>query len=138
MHKNAQRRRAEITLTSQLVDSCTLKPQPFASKLHWSCNKYRVNEPTNCILDHDVTPLKGKYHGVFDHFAKDGKIRPSLGYKIILEQREERNQLSSWKEQLVICSSAIWKQKYENLKNVSLNFFKFLSIPSYSVSHKKH
>ena len=39
--------------------------------------------------------LKGKYHGVFDHFVKNGEIRPSLGYKIILEQREERNQLNS-------------------------------------------
>ena len=26
-------------------------------------------------------------------FAKNGKIRPSLSYKIILEQGEERNQL---------------------------------------------
>ena len=41
------------------------------------------------------THLKGKYHGDFDHFVKNGEIRPSLGYKIILQQREERNQLSS-------------------------------------------
>ena len=55
-------------------------------------------------------------------FVKNGETRPSLSYKIILEQQEERNQLNSWKEQLVICSSAFWKQKCENLENVSLSF----------------
>ena len=36
-------------------------------------------------------------------FLKNGEIRPSVtcSYKIILEQKEERNQLNSWKEQLV-------------------------------------
>ena len=28
----------------------------------------------------------------------------------------------------MICSSAFWKQKWENLKNISLTFFKFQSI----------
>ena len=65
-------------------------------------------------------------------------MRPSLSYKLILEQREERNQLNSWKEQLVICSSAFWKQKCENLKNVSLTFFKFQSILAHSVSGQRH
>ena len=41
-------------------------------------------------------PLKGKYHGVFfTSFVKNVELRPSLCYKIILEQREERNQLNS-------------------------------------------
>ena len=74
----------------------------------------------------------------FASYAKNGKIRPSLTYKIILEQRKERNQLNSWKEQLVICSSAFSKQKCENLKNVMLTFFKFQSIPTYSVSGQWH
>ena len=30
----------------------------------------------------------------------------------------------------MICSSAFWKQKCENLKNISLTFFKFQSIPA--------
>ena len=68
--------------------------------------------------------------GFFDIFVKNAEIRPSLSYKIILEQREERDQLNSRKEQLVICSSAFWKQKCKNLKNVSLTFFKFQSIPT--------
>ena len=34
----------------------------------------------------------------------------------------------------VICSSAFWRQKCENLRNISLTFFKFQSIPAYSVS----
>ena len=72
--------------------------------------------------------------GFLTSLFKNDEIRPSLSYKIILEQREERNRLNSWKEQLVICSSAFWKQNYENLKNVSLTFFKFQSIPTYSVS----
>ena len=38
----------------------------------------------------------------------------------------------------MICSSAFWKQKCENLKNVSLTFFKFKSIPTYSVSGQRH
>ena len=68
--------------------------------------------------------------GFLTSFVKNSGIRPLLSYKIILEQREERNQLNSSKEQLVICSSAFWKQKCENLKNISLTFFKFQSIPS--------
>ena len=42
-------------------------------------------------------PLKGKYHGVFffTSFVKNVELRPSLCYKMILEQREERNQLNS-------------------------------------------
>ena len=63
--------------------------------------------------------------GFLTSLVKNGEIRPSQGYKIILEQQEEKNQLNSLKEQLVICSSAFWKQKCENLKNVSLTFFKF-------------
>ena len=42
-----------------------------------------------------ITHLKGKYHGVLTSFVKNGEIRPLLCYKIILEQREERNQLNS-------------------------------------------
>ena len=33
--------------------------------------------------------------GFLTSFVKNGEIRPSLYYKIILEQREERNQLNS-------------------------------------------
>ena len=40
--------------------------------------------------------------GFLTSFVKNGEIRPSVSYKIILEQKEERNQLNSWKEQLVI------------------------------------
>ena len=76
--------------------------------------------------------------GFLTPFVKNGEIRPSLCGKIILEQREERNQLNSWLEQLVLCSSTRWKQKYENLKNISLTFFKFRSIPTYSVSGEEH
>ena len=71
-------------------------------------------------------------------FVKNGEIRHLNSYKIVLEQREKRNQLNSWKEQLVICSSAFWKQKWENLKNVSLTSFQFQSIPAYSVSSQRH
>ena len=46
--------------------------------------------------------LKGKYHGVYEKC----EIRPSLCNKIILEQREERNQLSSRQEQLLLSSTA--------------------------------
>ena len=63
--------------------------------------------------------------------VKKGEIRSSLSYKIILEQQQKRNQLNPWKEQLVICSSAFWKQKCKNLKNISLTFFKFKSIPTW-------
>ena len=39
----------------------------------------------------------------------------------------------------MICSSAFWKQKYKNnLKNVSLTFFKFKSIPIHTVSNERH
>ena len=38
----------------------------------------------------------------------------------------------------MICSSAFWKQKCENLKKVSPTFFKFQSIPTYSVSGQRH
>ena len=76
--------------------------------------------------------------GFLTSFVKNGEIRLSLSYKIILEQREESNRLNSWKEQLVICSRAFWKQKCENLKNVGLIFFKFQSILTYSVSGQRH
>ena len=33
--------------------------------------------------------------GFLTSFAKNGEIRPSHSYKIILEQREERNQVNS-------------------------------------------
>ena len=55
----------------------------------------------------------------FASFVKNSEKRPPLRYKIILEQREERNQLNSLKEQLVICSSAFWEQMRE-LENVYL------------------
>ena len=34
----------------------------------------------------------------------------------------------------MICSSAFWKQKCDNLKNISLPFFKFQSIPRPTLS----
>ena len=37
--------------------------------------------------------------GPLTSFLENGETRPSLSYKIILEQREERNQLNSRKEQ---------------------------------------
>ena len=63
--------------------------------------------------------------GFLVSFVKNDEIRRSISCQIILEWREERNQLNSWKEQLVICSSAFWKQKCENLKNISLTFLNF-------------
>ena len=51
--------------------------------------------------------------GFLISLAKNGVLRPSHSYKAILEEREER-------EQLVICCSAFWKQKRENLKNINL------------------
>ena len=33
--------------------------------------------------------------GFLISFVKNGEIRPSVSYKIILEQKEERNQLNS-------------------------------------------
>ena len=42
-----------------------------------------------------IGSLKGKYRRVLTSFVKNGEIRPSLSYKIILAQREERNQLNS-------------------------------------------
>ena len=33
--------------------------------------------------------------GFFTSFVKNGEIRPSVGYKIILEQKEELNQFNS-------------------------------------------
>ena len=53
--------------------------------------------------------------GFLTSFVKNGEIRPSHSYKIIPEQREERNEVNSGKKQLVLCSSAFWKRKYENL-----------------------
>ena len=66
-------------------------------------------------------------------FWPNGEIRPSLSYKLILE-REERNELNIWKEQLVICSSTFCKQKYAFLKNVEnvQKTFKFKSNPTSS------
>ena len=85
-----------------------------------------------------MTIFKGEVSwGFLTSFVENGEIRPSLSYKIILEQGEERNQLNSWQEQLILRSSAFWKQKYKNLKNISLTFFKFQSIPTYSVSGQR-
>ena len=54
-------------------------------------------------------PIKGDASwGFWPFFVKNGLIRTSLSYSIILEQREERNQLNSWKEQLTICSFEFW------------------------------
>ena len=39
--------------------------------------------------------ITGSVMGFFTRFVKNGEIRPSLSDKIILEQREERNQLNS-------------------------------------------
>ena len=38
---------------------------------------------------------RGSIMGFLTSFVKNGEIRSSLRYKIILEQREERNQLNS-------------------------------------------
>ena len=54
--------------------------------------------------------------GFLTSFVKNGEIRPSLCYKIILEQRKEINQLNSSQVQLVICFSAFRKQKCEKLE----------------------
>ena len=78
-----------------------LKPQKFGTKIR--------------------LPNKGKVSwGFLPSFVENGDTRPSLCHKVILEKREERNQLSPLKEQLVICSSAFLKEKCENLKNVGL------------------
>ena len=37
----------------------------------------------------------------------------------------------------MICSCAFWKQECENLKDISLTFFKFQSIPTYSVCDQR-
>ena len=68
--------------------------------------------------------------GFLTSFVKNGEIRPSISYKIILEQKEGRNQFNSCKEQLMNWSRTFWKQKCENLKNISLTFFKFQSFPT--------
>ena len=82
--------------------------------------------------------LKGKCH-VLTSFVKNGEIRPSLSYKIFLEQREERNQLQQFLKgttrDLFWC---ILGKICENLKNFSLTFFKFQSIPACSVSDQRH
>ena len=49
---------------------------------------------------------RGSLKGFLNCLVKNGEIRPSNSYKTILEQREERDQLNSCKEQLVIRSSA--------------------------------
>ena len=41
------------------------------------------------------------------------------------DERKESKSTQFLKGTLVICSSAFWKQKCENLKNISLTFFKF-------------
>ena len=42
--------------------------------------------------------LKGKSRGVLTCLVRIGEIRPSHSYKTILEQREERDQLNSRRE----------------------------------------
>ena len=54
--------------------------------------------------------------GIFTSFVKTGEIRPSVSYKIILEQNEERNQFDSSKEQLVIWCSAFLETKMRELE----------------------
>ena len=44
--------------------------------------------------------------GFLVSFVKNDEIRPSISCQIILEWREERNQLNYWNVQLEICSSA--------------------------------
>ena len=65
-------------------------------------------------------------------FLKMVKQDPHLANKIILEQQEERNQLNSWKEQLVICPAHFANKKCENLKNV------LKSIQTHTVSNQRH
>ena len=38
--------------------------------------------------------------GFLTSFVKNGEIRPSVNFRIILDQRKERNQLNSWREKL--------------------------------------
>ena len=78
--------------------------------------------------------------GFLTSFVKNGEIRPSVSYKIILEQKKKKeiNSILERPKQLVICSSAFWKQNCENLQNVSLAFFKFQSVPTDSVSDQRH
>ena len=78
--------------------------------------------------------------GFLTCFVKNDEIRPSLSYKIVLEQREERNQLSY---QLLGTNRDLFfpilERKMQRLeKNVSPTFFKFQSILTYSVSGQRH
>ena len=80
-----------------------------------------INKPGSIVGDYE---FKGELSWCFFiSFVKNDEIRPSTSCQIILEWQEKRNQLNSWKEQFVICSSAFWKQKCETLKNISPNLF---------------
>ena len=57
-----------------------------------------------CSIDQNILALlntnlhffvRGSVVGFFTSFVKNGEIRPSFNHKIILEQREEGNQLNS-------------------------------------------
>ena len=63
--------------------------------------------------------------GFLTSYVKNGEIRPSHSYKVILEQGEERNQLNSCKEQFLICSSTFRKQKCVNFKTLAQLFSSF-------------
>ena len=56
-------------------------------------------------------------------FVKNDEVSPSITCQIILEWREERNRHNSWREQLVICSSAFWKKKMRELEKHYPNIF---------------
>ena len=63
--------------------------------------------------------------GFLISFVKNDEIRPLITFQIILEWREERNQLNSWKEQLVICSGAFWKKNARTWKTLAQYFPSF-------------
>ena len=67
----------------------------------------------------------GSIMGFLISFVKNDEIRPSISCQIILEWREERNQLNSRKEQLVICSSAFGNKNVKTWITLALHFSSF-------------
>ena len=79
--------------------------------------------------------------GFLISFVNNDEIRPSISCQIINSSMTRGKKSTRFLgEQLVICSSAFWKQKWENVKNISLTFFKFQSnsIPAHSVPGQRH
>ena len=70
-----------------------------------------------CLLP--TSSLKGKCHGAFlTTFVKNGERRPSNSHKIILEQREERNQLRQFLRDLkgTTCDLTHFENKMRELE----------------------